>query len=131
MMLVKTKLGPSRIHGTGLFADEPIGAGTVVWKFTPGFDVAYTREEAEALPEPKRSEILSLIHSYISAHDGKFHLNAGEAIYFNHSPIPNVIDGNTEECVAVRDIAVGEELTIDYRKFPEENPTNFEVIVPV
>jgi uncharacterized protein len=130
MMLVRAVAKVSRLHGTGLFAIDPIRAGTVVWEFTPGIDEAYTREEVEALPEPKRSEIFSLVHTYISNHNGKFHLNAGDAVYFNHSPDPNVIDGDDEgeECVAARDIAAGEELTIDYRKFPEENPLNFNVV---
>lgn len=128
MMLVKTKIGLSRIHGIGLFAAESIRAGTIVWEFTSGVDAAYTREEVEVLPEPLRSEILSLKHSYISQHSGKYVTNGGNAKYFNHSFEPNVIDGESEECVAARDIAVGEELTIDYTKFPEDNPLNFEVV---
>jgi len=84
----------------------------------------------DALPEPERSKILSLVHSYISASSGKYVINLDDAKYFNHSPSSNVIDSDTEECcVAVRDIQEGEELTIDYRKFPEENPLNFDVVI--
>src|SRR5580698_6821548 len=126
-MTVATTAAPSPIHGTGLFAAEHIRAGTVVWRLTPGIDEVYSREEVDALPEPKRSEILSLVHSYISQYSGKYVFNTDNSKYFNHDPEPNVIDGDDESCVAVRDISIGEELTIDYRKFPEENPLNFEV----
>lgn len=33
MLLVKTRLGISSIHGIGLFADELIPKGTVTWRF--------------------------------------------------------------------------------------------------
>ena len=44
MLLVKTKIGPSKIAGIGLFADEFIAKGTPVWKFEPGFDLEIPRE---------------------------------------------------------------------------------------
>jgi len=50
MLLVKTKLGPSKIHGIGLFVDEFIPKGTIVWKFVPGFDLKFTKEEVEKFP---------------------------------------------------------------------------------
>jgi SET domain-containing protein len=129
MMLVKTRTGPSRLHGTGLFAAEPVRAGTVVWRFHLDTDREYTREEVEALPEPERSRILSLVHSYISASSGRYIVNLDDGKFFNHSSRSNVVDSDVEECcVAVRDIAEGEELTIDYRKFPEEDPLNFSVV---
>lgn len=129
MMLIKAAAHRSSIHGLGLFAAESISAGQIVWEFTPGVDEAFTREEVELLSEPRRSEILSLVHSYISQYSGKYVVNNDDGKYFNHSPNPNVIDGVDEECIAARDIVAGEELTIDYRKFPEENPLNFDVVV--
>lgn len=129
-MTVAYRTGPSLIHGIGLFAAEPVLAGTVVWRFSPETDRAFTPDEVASLSEPERSEILSLVHTYISAFSGKYVQNLDDAKYFNHSPDSNVVDSDAEECcIAVRDIAKGEELTIDYRRFPEENPLNFEVHV--
>ena len=39
MLLVRVTVSPSAIHGLGVFAAEPIAAGTAVWRFTPGFDL--------------------------------------------------------------------------------------------
>ena len=51
MLTIKTRIGKSLIHGTGLFADEDVPAGTVIWTFVPGFDQSYTIEEFHALPQ--------------------------------------------------------------------------------
>lgn len=40
MLLVKTKIGPSKISGIGLFADQFIKKGTTIWKFQHSIDVA-------------------------------------------------------------------------------------------
>ncbi len=40
MLLVPTRKQQSPIHGTGLFAAEPIPAGTATWRFTPGIDLS-------------------------------------------------------------------------------------------
>jgi SET domain-containing protein len=51
MVLVKTKVKESPIHGLGLFADQFIPKGTEIWRFTPGFDQKFTREQILASPE--------------------------------------------------------------------------------
>ncbi len=38
MLLVKTKIGQSNISGIGVFADEFIPKGTVIWRYQEGFD---------------------------------------------------------------------------------------------
>lgn len=39
MLLIPVRAGPRPIHGLGAFVLERIAAGTVVWRFTPGFDL--------------------------------------------------------------------------------------------
>jgi len=51
MMCVKTRLGLSKIHGIGLFADEFIQKETIIWKFTPGFDMKFTKEQIKKFPK--------------------------------------------------------------------------------
>ena len=49
--------GPSAIHGTGLFAREPIAAGTLIWELRTGFDREFTIDQLEALPTADREAI--------------------------------------------------------------------------
>ncbi len=95
MLLVKTYLDRSAIHGIGLFAGERIRKGTVIWRRSPEIDLLLT-----AL--------------------GKFVLCGDDARFFNHADAPNCHDIPDEgggPTVAARDIEAGEELTSDYASF--------------
>lgn len=114
MLLVRTYLGPSAVHGIGLFAAEPIPAGTTIWRFDPRIDRRFTRAERDALPEPARSFLRR--YSYPEGPGGETWLLDGDnARFMNHSDAPNT--DSAADTVATRDIAEGEELLCDYRQF--------------
>lgn len=54
MLLVKTKLGKSEIHGVGLFADEFIAKGTVIFKES-FFTKHFTENEYNELSEIQKN----------------------------------------------------------------------------
>jgi SET domain-containing protein len=119
MLLVRTRVAPSPIHGLGLFAAEAIAAGTPVWRFQEGFDHAYTRAEFAVLPAPAR-EHLRWFSYFDSARDAL--IKSGDLCCFmNHAESPNtgMPPGRSDgaETVALHDIAAGEELTCDYHAF--------------
>ena len=121
MLLVKTRLGVSSIHGIGLFADEFIPKGTVIWKYEPSVDLKLTFPQIEALPESSREQIQK--YTYREHHSNMYVLCGDDARFFNHAPaIANCTDvqnGSLEGdlTLALRDIEPGEELTCDYAKF--------------
>ena len=51
MLVVKTKIKNSPIHGIGLFAEEFIPKGTLVWKLNKKFDLIYTKKQFNSLPK--------------------------------------------------------------------------------
>jgi len=117
MLLVKTRVAPSPIHGLGLFAEEFILAGSVVWKFTEGFDQTFTREQIEKLPEPAHFFLAK--YAYLSTKTGRYLLDTDNGRYFNHSKIPNTstktVAGEKEDIIcADKDIESGEEITVNY-----------------
>lgn len=127
MMLVKTTVKPSKIHGLGVFADEPASKGAVIWKFTPGFDLRFTREQILSFPP------LIQIYLYKYGWRGKksklYCLASDNGRYFNHSENPNCRSRHQEGeeeiiTLALRDIAAGEELTDDYNSFEYEHSDN-------
>lgn len=100
VILVRTEVRPSKIHGRGLFAVEAVPAGTVVWRFDPSID------KIDAVPA---SEIFSwrTEHGYVMTGDN--------AKFINHSKTPNLVTTpGVDPVFAARDIAAGEELTESY-----------------
>lgn len=120
MLLVKTKIGQSKINGIGLFADQFIKKGTTIWKFKPGFDLRIGKDELDKLSESAKEQFLK--YAYLNPDTHKYILCFDDARFFNHSDEPNSIDvasPDDEEGldVAGRDIEKGEELTCNYKDF--------------
>jgi|SRR3989344_5403230 len=122
VLLVKTKIGPSKIHGIGLFADQFIPKGTLIWKFTPNFDQKISVKKINNFPK----ELQDYLETYTwpSKEPGKYCLVFDEAKFFNHSKFPNTISipyENEEEIItlASRDIPPGEEITGNYKEYDD------------
>lgn len=118
MLLVKTYLDRSAIHGIGLFAGERIAKGTVVWRRAPEIDLLLDPADLERLHPTSREQIEK--YTYLDQRLRKLVLCGDDARFFNHSDAPNChdfpdADGGTT--VAARDIERGEELTSDYSSF--------------
>jgi len=112
MLLVKTYLDKSPIHGIGVFAGEAIPKGTKIWRFVAGFDRWYTPEQFARLPKAARDFIKH--HGYRV--DGEILLTADHDHHTNHSDKPNTYLRNGY-AIASRNIRKGEEITNDYREF--------------
>ncbi len=112
MLLIKTYLGKSRIHGLGVFAGEPILKGTKIWRFVIGFDRCYSRKQYAKLPKPARDFIE--LHGY--QWKDEILLSMDHDKFMNHSEDPNTYyhDGYV---IARCDIRKGTEITNDYRAF--------------
>lgn len=116
MLHVKTRVLPSSIQGLGLFAAEPIAAGTLIAQFDPAFGWTCTEIERLLLPPSAREFVWR--YGWRPSPDQWF-MDIDDSRFMNHSDTPNM--AVTEECGytarAARDILSGEELTEDYRQF--------------
>jgi uncharacterized protein len=106
----KTEARPSPIHGTGLFATQAISAGEIV--AVKGGHVLSRAQWAELEPTLGSAEI-QITEDLFIAPVGADHRN-GSMLYTNHSCDPNLAIQGQIVLVAMRDIAPGEELTIDW-----------------
>lgn len=50
MLIIDTFVAPSKISGLGIFANEDIKEGDVLWILHSTFDIALTGEQLEKLP---------------------------------------------------------------------------------
>jgi SET domain-containing protein len=114
MLHVQAHAGVSRIHGIGLFAAQFIPAGTIIWRFQPGFDLELSIEDLDRLTPVAQRQVRQ--YAYSSPAGARYLLSSDDDRFTNHSEEPNthVVDGCT---VASRDIEPGEEITTDYREF--------------
>ena len=121
MLLVPTRIGPSTIHGIGVFAAAPIARGTPVWRFEKGLDMDFALDIAERFP-PHVQDFFAQ-YGYVDRNIGRLILCFDDARFVNHSDAPNVGTDYAKDPhgldVALRDIAAGEELTMDYAGFEE------------
>lgn len=113
MLCIKAIPGPSA-HSTGLFAAEDIPKGAVVWRFDGSVDSASATAEGA-----------DMFYSYISKQTGRLITPGDDARHINHASEPNLgtrYEDGVEEDInyALRDIKVGEELTLDYAAFAQE-----------
>ena len=112
MLLVKTYIGKSKIHGVGVFAGEPIRKGAKIWRFVEGFDRCYTPKQFARLPKPARD----FLKSYGYRVDDEILFTVDNDRHMNHSDKPNTFL-RAGYVIARRNIRKGEEITNDYREF--------------
>lgn len=143
MMLIRTRVGPSGIHGMGLFAVEPVARGTLIWRFEAGFDHDFDPARFASLPERAREH--TRWFCFVSKINGHVMLSGDHACFINHADSHNT--GTPPQAalpvttVALRDIAAGEEITCDYWSYdadtawklglaPRDAPLGAEVADP-
>jgi SET domain-containing protein len=109
---------PSPLHGIGVFAIRDIPKGTRdMFSQGVGEWIKLTIAEVEALPKHSRD----LVENHCLFDEDVYYVPdygfkvVDLVIYLNHSDTPNVISVNDGEYFeAIRDIAAGEELLVDY-----------------
>lgn len=118
MLRVKTKLDKSLISGIGLFADQYIKQGDIVWQQSVLSVLVISKDEYGKLPEI--DQIFLKDKDYYWIDNGDYIIPIDDCRFINHSYFPNVIDQN-DISIAAKNIDIGEELTMDYRTLiPQE-----------
>lgn len=115
MILIKTKIGPSKIQGIGLFADQFIPKGTPTWKYHEKFDMGFTQEDVDNMSEEARK--IFIWYAFYDYDQNKYILCFDDQRFINHSSKNPNIESTVYADVALRDIEIGEELLCDYNKF--------------
>ena len=120
MLMVKTRIGISKTHGIGLFADQFIPKGTTTWRFMPGLDLIVPEDTLLQLSEAARAQFLN--YCYVDKFTKHFILCFDDERFINHSKNLNIVQskaGSEIEGIemATRDIKKGEELLCDYEEF--------------
>jgi hypothetical protein len=112
----------SKIHGFGLYADQDIKKGEVVWEFNPIIDRCFERNEflniCKNIDPHGRKHLLNTCYKY----KDKYYYITDNARFINHAVEGyniRLIDENTE--IALRDIKKGEEIIEDYNQYDKDD----------
>jgi hypothetical protein len=126
MLSVSTKVKKSDVHGKGLFADQDISEGTVVWEFDEKNDLEIPVKFLKGVDAKVKSYV-----DFFGSRDGNtIYIDGDDTRYMNHSRDPNVRTWTGREVMfASRAIKKGEELLCDYREFDEPSRAGEEPYV--
>ena len=122
MIHIRYKLDRSAAHGVGMFADEDIAAGTLVYTPSPLLDVNLTQEQFDSLDEKEQREVR--YWGFFDEPSQKWHVDFDVTHFINHADSATVSQDPAfaeAHLVAARDIKAGEELTQNYREFETED----------
>jgi hypothetical protein len=115
MMMVRTELRPSAIHGIGVFLTEPVRRGQLIWRFDSRIDRTFSDAEINDMPDILQE--FMRIYSTLRADLKLWVLCGDNGRHFNHSDDPNTRSLGIAfgDDVAASDLPAGTELTSDYR----------------
>ncbi len=119
MLMVKAKLKEIPGKGIGLIADQKIKKGETVYIYNPIIDIKIKKKNIPI-------EAKEFFDTY-GVDDGKEYilLNTDNIRFINHSETPNTKSlGIFKNNIAICDISVGDEITIDYKTI-DINEINF------
>ena len=118
MIHVKYKLDKSVIHGIGIFADQDIKKGELIYTVSPGLDVDMAQSQFNALKDEEKREIE--YWGYWFEPNKAWHVDFDHIHFINHSFTPNTVQDFSRPnhpLTATRDIKKGEEFTQNYLDF--------------
>ncbi len=126
MYLYKVISKESKIEGSGVFVNEPISKDSIVWKFEPSHDLSLSEEKFTELDEEEKKELEKVGYLSPVSHMWVYPPENDPARFTNHSSTNNNLSVVFDESIspepffrANRDIAEGEELTVNYLEFDE------------
>lgn len=118
MMHIKYKLDKSRFHGIGLFTDEDLRKGQLVYTASPLLDVNITQEKFNSLDEREKKEIK--YWGFWDEPNNVWHVDFDNSKFINHSFKPALTQDSKHKdayLVTTQNIKAGEELTQNYLEF--------------
>ncbi len=121
MIHIKYKLDRSGKHGIGLFANEDLKEGQLVYTASPLLDANLTHEQFDSLTDREKEEFQWW--GFFDESSQRWHVDFDVSKFINHSRegvVTQDEDHNEAYLVTTRDVKKGEELTQNYLEFESE-----------
>lgn len=121
MMHISYTLKESPLHGIGLFAQEKLSKGQLVYTASPLLDVNITQKEFDSLEKSEQDEIKWW--GFFDTPTQMWHVDFDVSKFINHAKEATLTQdpAHTEAyLITTREVAAGEELTQNYLEFESE-----------
>jgi SET domain-containing protein len=121
MIHIKYRLDRSDKHGIGLFADEDLKSGQLIYTASPILDVNITQEQFDSLSDREKEEFQWW--GFFDEPSQRWHVDFDVSKFINHSLEGTVTQDknhNGAHLITTRDVNKGEELTQNYLEFESE-----------
>jgi SET domain-containing protein len=121
MIHIKYKLDRSKHHGIGLFADEDLKKGQLVYTASPLLDVNLTQEQFDSLSDREKEEFRWW--GFFDKMSQRWHVDFDVSKFINHQDVGTLTQDKSHSeayLITTRNIKEGEELTQDYLEFEKE-----------
>ncbi len=118
MIHINYKLDKSNKHGIGLFANEDLRKGQLVYTASPILDVNITQEQFDSLTDREKEEFRWW--GFFDDSSQRWHVDFDVSKFINHSIEGTLTQGENHKeayLITTRDIKKGEELTQNYLEF--------------
>ena len=112
MFLIDTYLDKSKIQGIDVFSKENITKGKKIKEVRPEFEIRFNKTNLPRMPLALANFIQTHAHE---ENENEYCLGIDNEKYLNHSNNPTV----DEDGIALKNIKIGDEITIDYRDFDD------------
>ena len=112
MFLIDTYLDKSKIQGIGVFSKENITKGKKIKEVRPEFEIRFNKTNLPRMPLALANFIQTHAHE---ESENEYCLGIDNEKCLNHSNNPTV----DEDGIALKNIKIGDEITIDYRDFDD------------
>jgi hypothetical protein len=114
MLMVETELGPSPIHGIGVFLLEDVRKDQLIWRFDSRIDRVFADSELREMPEQLRD--FMAVYSTYQEQSGLWVLCGDNGRHLNHSDDPNTISMGVAfgDDIAAGNLPAGTEITTNY-----------------
>ena len=125
MIHISYKIKESQVHGIGIFADQDIKAGELIYTPSPLLDVNISEEQFDNLDSKEKKEIM--YYGYFNKKTEKWHVAFDVIRFLNcgNRDESNVTQNDDMILKAKRDIVKDEELLQDYAEIYSQEGEHF------
>lgn len=113
MFTIEVYIKESEGKGLGVFSNNFLKKGTIIWQFVEGFDTKTHIKNLDKLNDIQKK----FVDKYFWREEDYYYSSCDHSIFINHSFTPNTMLDKDGNIVTICDINVGEEILENYNSF--------------